>query len=132
MCSTGLWPCCASSLHHYRLQLVLLRGSGSAERLQPSSPGLQPAGLRNGVPRAGGGVPAYATTILLTLGGTVLGLLLQTMTAYVLARKTFTWRRAFSFFFYFTTLFSGGLVPYYLLITTTLGLRDNYLALLLP
>ena len=75
---------------------------------------------------------AYATTILLTLCGTVLGLLLQTMTAYVLARKTFTWRRAFSFFFYFTTLFSGGLVPYYLLITTTLGLRDNYLALLLP
>ena len=47
---------------------------------------------------------AYATTILLTLCGTVLGLLLQTMTAYVLARKTFTWRRAFSFFFYFSWL----------------------------
>ena len=30
---------------------------------------------------------AYATTILFTLCGTVLGLLLQTMTAYVLARK---------------------------------------------
>ena len=75
---------------------------------------------------------AYATTILLTLAGTVLGLLLQTMTAYVLSRKAFTWRHAFSFFFYFTTLFSGGLVPYYLLITTTLHLRDNYLALLLP
>ena len=75
---------------------------------------------------------AYATTILLTLAGTVLGLLLQTMTAYVLSSKVFTRRHAFSFFFYFTTLFSGGLVPYYLLITTTLHLRDNYLALLLP
>lgn len=75
---------------------------------------------------------AYATTICLTIGGTVLGLALQTMTAYVLARKEFEWRNVFSFFFYFTTLFSGGLVPYYLLIRQTLGLADSYLALLLP
>lgn len=75
---------------------------------------------------------AYATTICLTLGGTALGLLLQTMTAYVLARKDFEWRDKFSFFFYFTTLFSGGLVPTYVLINRTLGLRDSYLALLLP
>lgn len=75
---------------------------------------------------------AYGTTIALTVVGTVLGLLIQTMTAYVLARRDFEWRNAFSFFFYFTTLFSGGLVPYYILITNTLGLRDNYLAMLLP
>lgn len=75
---------------------------------------------------------AYAVTIGLTLSGTVLGLLLQTMTAYVLSRKEFEWRNAFSFFFYFTTLFSGGLVPTYILYTQTLNLRDSYLALLLP
>ena len=77
-------------------------------------------------------VRAYATTIGLTLVGTFLGLCIQTMTAYVLARKEFEWRNVFSFFFYFTTLFSGGLVPYYLLIRRTLGLADSYLALLLP
>ena len=77
-------------------------------------------------------VRAYATTICLTLAGTALGLLLQTMTAYVLARKDFEWRNYFSFFFYFTTLFSGGLVPYYILMTQTLNLKDNYFALLLP
>ncbi len=77
-------------------------------------------------------VRAYATTICLTGVGTVVGLLLQTMTAYVLSRKDFEWRNKFSFFFYFTTLFSGGLVPYYLLITQKLGLRDSYFALLLP
>ncbi len=77
-------------------------------------------------------VRAYATTICLTIGGTFLGLCIQTMTAYVLARKEFEWRNAFSFFFYFTTLFSGGLVPYYILINQTLNLRDSYLALLLP
>lgn len=77
-------------------------------------------------------VRAYATTIGLTIFGTVMGLALQTMTAYVLVRKEFEWRNVFSFFFYFTTLFSGGLVPYYLLIRQTLGLADSYLALLLP
>lgn len=77
-------------------------------------------------------VRAYATTIILTLVGTILGLLLQTMTAYVLSRRDFEWRNKFSFFFYFTTLFSGGLVPTYVLYTKTLGLRDSYLALLFP
>ncbi len=75
---------------------------------------------------------AYATTIGLTIVGTLLGLAMQTMTAYVLARKEFEWRNFFSFFFYFTTLFSGGLVPYYLLMRRTLHLVDSYLALLLP
>jgi len=75
---------------------------------------------------------AYAVTILLTVTGTCFGLFLQTMTAYVLARKDFTWRNKFSFFFYFTMLFSGGLVPYYILMTRFLGMRNSYLALLLP
>ncbi len=77
-------------------------------------------------------VRAYGVTISLTVVGTVLGLFLQTMTAYVLSRKDFEWRNKFSFFFYFTTLFNGGLVPYYLLITRVLGLKDSYLAMLLP
>nr|WP_296488325.1 carbohydrate ABC transporter permease [uncultured Acetatifactor sp.] len=75
---------------------------------------------------------AYGTTIVLTIVGMLVGLLVQTMTAYVLARKDFEWRNAFSFFFYFTTLFNGGLVPTFILYTQTLKLKDSYLALLLP
>ncbi|MCL2880212.1 MAG: carbohydrate ABC transporter permease [Treponema sp.] len=75
---------------------------------------------------------AYTVTIILTLTGTCVGLFIQTMTAYVLARRDFVWRNKFSFFFYFTMLFSGGLVPYYVLMTRYLGMRNNYLALLLP
>ena len=75
---------------------------------------------------------AYTITILLTITGTCLGLFLQAMTAYVLARKEFVWRNKFSFFFYFTMLFSGGLVPYYILMTRYLGLGNSYLALLFP
>lgn len=77
-------------------------------------------------------VKAYIVTIVLTGAGTAAGLLLQTMTAYVLAKRDFEWRNGFSFFFYFTTLFSGGLVPTFILYTQTLNLRNNYLALLLP
>ncbi len=77
-------------------------------------------------------IRAYGVTILLTIVGTFIGLFIQTMTAYVLSRKEFEWRNKFSFFFYFTTLFNGGLVPYYIMMTRVLGLKDNYLALLLP
>lgn len=75
---------------------------------------------------------AYGVTIGLTVIGTTLGLFFQAMTAYVLSRKDFEWRNHFSFFFYFTTLFSGGLVPYYVLMTNYLNLKDSYLALLIP
>lgn len=77
-------------------------------------------------------VRAYLVTIGLTLAGTAIGLLFQTVTSYVLTRKDFEWRNVFSFFFYFTTLFSGGLVPSYILFTRTLQLRDTYMAMLLP
>jgi putative aldouronate transport system permease protein len=54
------------------------------------------------------------------------------MTAYVLTRKDFEWRNKFSFFFYFTTLFSGGLVPWYILLIKYLHFKDNYFALIIP
>ena len=56
-------------------------------------------------------INAYTVTIIITILGTFLGLFLTSMTAYVLLRKDFIWRNQFSFFFFFTTLFSGGLVP---------------------
>ncbi len=58
---------------------------------------------------------AYGTTIGVTLVGTALAVLIATMTGYVLSRKDFPWRNKFSFFFFFTTLFSGGLVPWYMM-----------------
>lgn len=74
---------------------------------------------------------AYRNTILYTVFGTALGLFLTAMTGYVLNRKDFAWRNFFSFFFYFTTLFSGGLVPGYILMIN-LGMKNNPLANILP
>lgn len=77
-------------------------------------------------------VQAYANTIAVTAIGTLLAVLCATMTGYVLARRDFKWHNGFSLFFFFTTLFSGGLVPWYLMCTIYLGFKENYLARILP
>lgn len=75
---------------------------------------------------------AYGVSIGITLAGSLIGLFIISMTAYVLLCKDFKYRNHFAFFFYFTTLFSGGLVPYYILMVKYLQLKDHYAALILP
>jgi putative aldouronate transport system permease protein len=77
-------------------------------------------------------IRSYGVTISVTIIGTTIGLFITSMTGYVLSRKNFEWRNKFSFFFYFTTLFSGGIVPWYILCIKYLKFNDNYLGLLLP
>jgi putative aldouronate transport system permease protein len=75
---------------------------------------------------------AYLNSIVLTFTGSAAGLFLTSMTAFVLQMKDFRYRNHAAFYFYFTTLFSGGLPPTYILMVKTLGLKDSYLALFLP
>ena len=75
---------------------------------------------------------AYANTIGVTLFGTLMAILLATMTGYVLSRPEFPWRNKFSFFFFFTTLFNGGLVPWYIICIRYLDMKNSYLGLVLP
>lgn len=75
---------------------------------------------------------AYAVTIGLAVVGTTIGLFIISMTGYALQRKDFPFRNGIMFYIYFTSLFSAGLVPFYLLIVQTLSLRDSYWAILLP
>jgi putative aldouronate transport system permease protein len=75
---------------------------------------------------------AYKTTAFITIVGAFLALLTVTMTGFVLSRRDFYWRNKVSFFFYFTTLFNGGLVPYYLFCTRALHLNNTLLALIIP
>lgn len=77
-------------------------------------------------------IDAYAVTIFITVTGTLFGLFFMSMTGYVLNRKDFKYRNFFLFFLYFTTLFSGGLIPSYILMVKHLGLKDNVLAMILP
>lgn len=75
---------------------------------------------------------AYGTTIGVTVVGTAFAVFIATMTGYVLSRKDFPWRNKFSFFFFFTTLFSGGLVPWYMLCVRYLHFKNSYIGILLP
>lgn len=75
---------------------------------------------------------AYKTTIIFTVAGTILCLIITSAMAYAISVKTFTHRNKIAFFVYFTMLFNGGLIPSYLLISKYLGLSDNILVYILP
>jgi putative aldouronate transport system permease protein len=75
---------------------------------------------------------AFKVTALVTIIGTLVGLVITSMLAYSLSRSNFKFGRPISFFLFFTMLFSGGLVPYYILMTKYLHLTDTMIALLVP
>lgn len=75
---------------------------------------------------------AYGVTIFTTVVGTLLSMFLTITLAYPLSVKKVKFRNPIMFFVYFTMLFSGGLVPTYLLISKTLGLSDSIWVLILP
>ncbi|MDE7022291.1 MAG: carbohydrate ABC transporter permease [Lachnospiraceae bacterium] len=77
-------------------------------------------------------INAYGVTILVTAVGTGLGLLVTSMASYVLANKNFRYRYQVSFFFYFTSIFGGGLVPWYIFNTKYLRFHNSIIALILP
>lgn len=77
-------------------------------------------------------IRAYGVTIFVTTTGTILSVFLNTMAGYVLQRKDFEWRNKLSFYYFFTTLFSGGLMPWYIMCVKYLHLKDSIWAMILP
>ncbi|SFT24035.1 carbohydrate ABC transporter permease [Paenibacillus sp. BC26] len=77
-------------------------------------------------------IQAYWVTIMTTVIGTLASLALTSMTAYVVSRKDYRYVKPMTFYIFFTMLFSGGLVPSYILMTQYLHLKDTMWALILP
>lgn len=75
---------------------------------------------------------SYGITILVTLVGTLISLIVTTMFAYVLSRPDYRYGRILTVVLLITMLFNGGLVPSYMVNTQILGLRDSIWALILP
>ena len=75
---------------------------------------------------------AYGVTLFVTAIGTAGGLLISSLLAYAISRQDYRFRTPLSFFVFFTLLFNGGMVPFYIVVTRYLGLKDNVLALVLP
>lgn len=75
---------------------------------------------------------AYGVTFFVTIGGTILALLINSMAAYALSRKQFEYRNPLAFIVFFTTMFSGGLIPWYILITNYLHLSNTIWVMIIP
>ncbi len=75
---------------------------------------------------------AYKVTAIFSFLGTFLSVLFMAMAAYSLSARDLAGRGFFSMFFYFTMLFSGGLVPSYILITQYLHLNNTIWVYILP
>ena len=73
----------------------------------------------------------YANTIFYTVVTTLMGVIVTVLCAYPLSRKDLKGRNFLMFMVTFTMLFSGGIIPNYLLIRD-LGLINNRWALILP
>ena len=76
-------------------------------------------------------IGAYVVTICLAVVGTAIGLFIISMTGYALQRRDFPFRNGIMFYIYFTSLFSAGLVPFYLLVRDV-GLLNTRWSLILP
>ncbi|MHA7581438.1 carbohydrate ABC transporter permease [Paenibacillus vandeheii] len=77
-------------------------------------------------------VRAYGVSFLVTFVGTALGLLITSMLAYPMSRKDFKYHNVLAFIVFFTMLFSGGIVPSYILWTKYLHIKDTFAALIVP
>ena len=73
----------------------------------------------------------YKNTIIYTLCGTLINVAVTMLCAYPLSRKELGGRTFFTFLFSFTMLFSGGLIPTYILIRD-LRMINTVWAMLLP
>lgn len=76
-------------------------------------------------------IHCYLNSIFVTTAGTILAVSITAMAAFALTNPTVKYRNGISMFFFVTMVFSGGMVPWYM-ICTKIGLTDNILALLIP
>jgi len=77
-------------------------------------------------------VQAFINSIVITLVGTFFSTLIMALYAYPLSRTNFKHRKKFTWLVLITMLFSGGLVPWYIMYTQVLGLLDTMAALIIP
>ena len=77
-------------------------------------------------------INGYKVTVFVTVVGTALSLGVNSMLGWALSRKVMPARKFFNFYVLFTMLFSGGMVPWYIVCVNYLHLKDTIFALLFP
>jgi putative aldouronate transport system permease protein len=77
-------------------------------------------------------INAYMVSVAVTVMGTLFGLTLSTMLAYVMSRRDYKWRMAITRYTLIPLFFNAGVVPLYLIVTRVFHLGDTIWALFLP
>ena len=77
-------------------------------------------------------ITSFLISIVVTVGGTVLGLFLNASMGYVLSRSSFKLKKLYTWIVFIPMVFSGGMVSMYLIITQFLYIQDTLLVLILP
>ncbi|MDO8686287.1 MAG: carbohydrate ABC transporter permease [Clostridiales bacterium] len=75
---------------------------------------------------------SYGVTIFITIFGTLLSVFISALLAYPISKKNFRLRGFYTFILIVPLLFSGGLVPWYMVYSSFLHLKDTILVLMLP
>jgi putative aldouronate transport system permease protein len=75
---------------------------------------------------------SYGITLLVTVIGTTLSLLISPMLAYVISRRDYNKRGIISFLIFFTMIFNGGLVSSYIMWTRLFHIKNTIFALIFP
>jgi putative aldouronate transport system permease protein len=71
-------------------------------------------------------------TVIITVFGTLVNVFFTSTYAYAISRPNFKYRRFFTIFALVSMLFSPGMVPSYIVVTTMMNLKDTIWALILP
>lgn len=77
-------------------------------------------------------IRSYGISILITILGTILSLTVITLYAYPLSRSSFKYKNFFSFFVFFTMIFGGGLVPWFMVYSQLVRIRDTIWIMIVP
>lgn len=77
-------------------------------------------------------INAYTITVIVTVGGTLISMIVTSMLAYAISQKNIKYRNVISLFAYFTVIFSAGIVPWYVVCVNVLHITNSILGLIMP
>ena len=77
-------------------------------------------------------IDAYIVTIIQSVAGTAISIVIMAMCAYSLSRDNFFIKKPLTYYIFITMIFNGGLIPNYLFNTQVYNLQNNMLIYILP
>ncbi len=77
-------------------------------------------------------VTGYKNTVISTVLGTILHVMICTLAAYPLSVRQLKYRRFFQTYILITMVLNGGMVSWYIICTRILGLKNSILSLIMP